>query len=157
MIVAFLQNQWFPGLAAKRMEMLYAKHGATPDDRADMNARYLFFRCLTGQRLRDAFGEDLCDKIVWENANPKIGSKSSDRFPPDPEHIRKVLDHFKPKAVLALGAEAGKGVADTRRLFDGSGAWTDFVIVTGPHPAGRAPDVMDKLRACGSKLREIEA
>jgi hypothetical protein len=152
-IVAFLQNAWFkdPSGVAK----IYASHGPDLDRRVRLNEAYLFFGGLTGRNLRIALGEDLCDKIVWENASPKFGGKSSDRFPPDPEHIRKVLDHFKPKAVLVLGAEAARGVADTRKLFDGSGAWTDFVIVTGPHPAGRAPDVMDRLRKCAEKLREL--
>lgn len=102
-VVAFLQNQWFPGRSVPSVERAYRLHGPTPEDRADLNARYLFFRCLTGRRIRAAFGEQLCERIVWENANPKIATEASGVFPPDLDHIRAVVAHFKPAVVIAFG------------------------------------------------------
>lgn len=152
-VVALLQNAWMRD--AERAERIFARHAGDPERRAKLVAAYLFFGGHTGRRIYDAFGEEVRHSFVWENASPKLGRQSSDHFPPDPEHIRRVLDHFKPKVVLTLGAVPAKGVADTRRLYSMAGMWSDFTVVSGPHPAGRAPDVMDRLRACAAKVKEL--
>jgi hypothetical protein len=120
-IVAFLQNQWFH--EPEKVRSIYARN---PGRREALNKRFLFAKSFTGRRLRAAFGE-LCDEIVWEETSPEIGDKSSAEFPPDAEHIQRVLDKHQPDLVLLFGRNALKGV---------SPLWTGATVCF-PHPAAR--------------------
>lgn len=151
LIVAFLQNAWYPPEHIPSITRIYAKRGKSLDGRAELNARFLFCRPVTGRRLREAFGEELCDQIAWHEISPQFGTKSSDVFPPDLNHVGAVLAHHKPKVVLALGKVAAEGLEDGRMFWDG--LVPEFELVTGPHPAGRGADVMDRLRACAEKVK----
>lgn len=62
-IVAFLQNSWFPAKSIATVKRAYEGR-PTPEGRARLTRAYLFFRCLTGRRLKAAFGEELCDSII---------------------------------------------------------------------------------------------
>jgi len=84
-VVAFLQNQWFKNPA--KIAEIYARHD-TPEGRVKLNARFLFYRSLTGKRLLDAFGRYVCERIIWEEASREVGSISSHCPPADPAHIR---------------------------------------------------------------------
>ncbi len=148
-VVAFLQNQWFPARHLATIELAYRLHGPTPEDRADLNARYLFFRCLTGRRLRAAFGDELCDRIVWENASPRIATEASGAFPPDLGHIRSVIGHFRPAAILTFGVPATKGV------WAAMGDGDQTPVFTGPHPAARGACVAESLRGVGAALLRL--
>ena len=154
-IVAFLQCQWFPARHLATVERAYRLHGPTPEDRADLNARHLFFRCLTGSRLRAAFGEPLCDRITWENASPRIATEASGSFPPDHDHIRAVVRHFKPSVVLTFGRVADRGVHDATV---GSVTWdrsAEFATVTGSHPAARHATVAAELGRMAAEVRRL--
>jgi hypothetical protein len=142
-IVAFLQNAWWPAHKVKYIDYAYGKHGTTPDGRAKLNAMYLFMGCLTGSRLKTAFGDDLCNEIIWENASKQIATLSSGSFPPDVEHIRSVIDHFKPSAILCFGKHAFSGVVQAERLTMPPFKSSDCYY--GPHPASRKPDVPQEL------------
>jgi hypothetical protein len=121
-IVAFLQNQWF-----KDPEGIKQIYERWPDKREKLNAAYLFMGCKTGKNLRKAFG-DLCDEIVWEEVSPEIGGHSASSFPPDPEHIKRVIEKHQPDVVLMFGKIAQDGVTP---LWRGP-------KIAFPHPAYRA-------------------
>jgi hypothetical protein len=121
-IVAFLQNQWF-----KNPESIRAMYERNPERREKLNKLFLFAGCLTGKRLRAAFG-DLCNEIIWENASREIGGKSSANFKPDPAHIKAVLDKHKPDLILLFGKNATHGVTQH---------WSGPKIIY-PHPANRS-------------------
>lgn len=120
-IVAFMQNQWFKDPAAAKR--LYDKY---PDHREEFIKRFLFMGCLSGRRLKIAFGS-LCDKIIWEECSPEIGGHASFNPKPDPDHIRRVLEKHKPDLVMTFGRGAHAGVSP---LWDGK-------IAAFAHPAAR--------------------
>ncbi len=68
-VLGLLQNMWFkdPERAKKTLAFYYEKKGDGGRERfiSDM----LFFGCLTGRRLRQAFGEERCDEIIWEEVS----------------------------------------------------------------------------------------
>lgn len=130
-IVAYLQNQYFN--EPDRIKAIYAAH---PDKRLELNKRYLFFSCRTGQVLREALGEDLCDQILWDNASPEIGSYSASKFKADPVHIRGVIEEVKPDLVLAFGKISCEAIKNLE---------LSIPILYGPHPAARF-DPMPALR-----------
>lgn len=143
-IVAFLQNQWFYN--ARQVEPMYRRREDQTieqwwDRRARLNKAYLFYSCLTGRRLKAAFGEELCDRIIWENVSPRIAGKASECFGVDQAHVDAVMDHFKPDVVLFFGRVAQK--ADVHAP----------VMLTGPHPAARHGGVVDELREMAHKLQ----
>lgn len=145
-ILAILQNQWFKN--PERIAEIYAKHATTPEDRADLNARFLFAGSMTGRRLKAVFG-DAIEGIVWEEASRETTGQSNGCPPADLEHIASVINHFKPSVVLAFGKVAQWGVA---RIESTDGSDRHYRVIKGPHPAARHPTVMDELRAMAAKL-----
>lgn len=149
MIVAFLQNQWFKNPVSARR--VYEKHGSTPEGRARLTGSYLFMGCTTGNRLQRAFGNELCDQIIWENASPEIGGVASSKFKPDPEHIAQVIGHWKPQIVVALGRHATDGVTAAMRQLSN----TSFKLLSGPHPAARHATVMQELECLRNEIGNV--
>jgi hypothetical protein len=156
--LAILQNQWFKN--PERAQAIYDSHGDDLDRRAQLNRAYLFMGCATGRRIKSAFGDAACapGAIIWEEANPKKAGESSGCFPPDPDHIRRILDYHAPDVVIAFGNVArevlemidGITFYGTRNL--GKRSWT---VLFAPHPAARGADTMDRLRQTANRWREI--
>lgn len=130
-ILAFLQNQWFKDPeGAKRV---FANH---PDKRNQLIATYLFMGCLTGRRLQQVFGEELCDQIIWEECSPEVGGKSSAAFPADIEHIKAAVKKHSPDVILAFGKIACDAIGD--RVWLQAICGKDIALLFGPHPAARS-------------------
>ncbi len=131
-IVAIMQNMWFhnPPLMEKILARRYN------GDREEFIADYLFFRCKTGKVLTKVLGEELCNRIVWEEASPKIGGKSDSKFPADSAHIRGVLNRNKPAIVLGFGGIAHTGLVAVVPVAH---------VIVGPHPAARQGDVYARI------------
>lgn len=148
-IVAILQNQWF-----KDPEGVKAMMEEHPERRERYIEAFLFMGCLTGRRLRSAFGEELCDRIIWEEASPEIGGAANSRFPADARHIAGVILKHRPAVVIALGTIAANGVmaALDHASIQQQAERLELQIITGPHPAARQ-DPMPRLREIGSTLR----
>lgn len=143
-VVAFLQNMWFKDPeGAKRV---FTDH---PDRREYLISAFLFMGCLTGRRLRAAFGEDTCERIVWEECSREIGGRSSSAFPADMNHIRAVIRKHSPDIVLAFGRIAVDAVNQLRPL--------PKCILTGPHPAARSPKTTEQLEWMAEQLRGLLA
>jgi hypothetical protein len=152
-ILAFLQNQWVKDPA--RVQAIYDRHGDDPDRRAKLNARFLFYRSLTGRRLRAAFGE-LCDEIVWEEASLRKAGKSSGVFPADENHMAECVRHHKPDVVLTFGKVASAALAVVFGTVEVDGKMVDFTILHGPHPAARQDGVMWSLRSMAGAVRRLK-
>lgn len=144
-ILAFLQNQWFK--EPERVQEIYAR---SPEHRQDFNARFLFYRSLTGKRIQKAFGE-LIHKIIWENASPKIGGRSGAKFKADIDHMYKIIEQEHPDVILAFGMVASQALIDMKEDHD---ATKEFKLICGPHPAARYP-VMDELKKMKRKLQRM--
>lgn len=156
-IVAFLQNQWFkePERIKWTIERTIEREkergarGKTADEvREYYLAAFLFWGCLTGQRLKKALGE-LTNQIVWEEVSREIGGSSSSCFPPDLAHVRDVLDRHKPEVVLTFGKLALEGLGAVRKPRD------RFRIISSPHPASRSPDVPIRLKEVARELYKL--
>lgn len=139
-ILAFLQNQWFKDPA--RVKQIY---DARPMRRRDLNRAFLFAGCLTGRRLKAAFGDDLCRQIVWEEISLEVGSKSHHAFLPDHEHIKKAIEEIKPDYIIAFGSIARMALASH---------CPTLAQMNCPHPAARGKQVPLELKAAASLLRE---
>lgn len=146
-IVAFLQNQWFRD--PERVKKIIAMTVADEAERGGKDAEavrefyiasFLFMGCLTGRRLQEALGEELCDQIVWEECSREIGGQASSKFPPDPDHIHAVLRRHNPHIVLAFGSVATPAV--TAAVLKTNIKW----LVCGPHPAARFGNIPAALR-----------
>lgn len=119
MIVAFLQNPWFP---AHTHPTLVAKYR----DRQDFHRRILG-GSVTGKRLIAAFG-DMYDKIHWDNANWRHTSVANGKLPADLEHIDRVLTNNMPDLVLAFGKVAENAISPMVGKFG-------FTMIACPHPS----------------------
>lgn len=138
-IVAFLQNIWVNN--PDRARECIARRGE--EYRRRLIAYALFSGCLTGKRLKAAFGEDLCKQILWEEASREIAGNARKVCKPDHAHIAAVLERERPDIVLAFGQMAGAAVA---------GLWHGPLIYA-PHPAARQAYITHELRRAAQKLR----
>lgn len=143
-IVAFLQNQWFR--SPDKVRGLYQRRDDESIDqswrrRVRLNKAYLFLGCLTGRRLQAAFGEQVCDRIIWENVSPRIAGKASQCFGVDWAHVAEVNLHFKPDIVLLFGKVAQSAQIQAPH------------IIRGPHPAARHFGIVDELREMAHELQ----
>jgi hypothetical protein len=148
-IVAFLQNQWLNN--AEQHERVLTHYKATDIEhywklRRRMIPFALFRGCLTGRRIKAAFGESLCDEIVWEEASPKIASKSSGAFPADVGHMQSVIVRETPDVVLCFGLIAQSGF---RQLLNRP------MMIPAPHPAARHAAVKRELQNASATLRKL--
>lgn len=138
-ILAFMQNMWVRDPERVRADI--EKHGE--EFRLRFIEFALFRGCLTGRRLRAAFG-DLCDEIVWEESTREIAGDPKAIFDPDPVHIKAVIVKHNPDVVITFGRIAGNAVAS---LWDGR-------IVRAPHPAARQADIVEKLNQAARDLKQ---
>ncbi len=141
-ILAFLQNQWFHNPAkVERLMQVY------PDQRESMIHFALFRGCLTGRRLEAAFGEELCNQIIWENASPKIAGQSDGVFPADTAHMADAIGKHNPQIILSFGSVAAAGL-------DQIPNYTALrIIIRGPHPAARFPYIRSQLLTMAAEVR----
>lgn len=136
-VVGFTENAWARDAAkfAATIERIAARKFT---DRATAIG-YCFFQSASGRRLRSAFGDHLADLIRWENVTPCVGSKGSEKFPVDLDHVRRVLAAHRPDLVLTFGIPARQALA---------AAWSGQ-IVNCPHPSPlntKAPVALRELR-----------
>jgi len=136
-ILAFLQNMWVHAHQVLGVSRCHPISNA----REDMIRYALFAGCLTGRRLKQAFGKTLCDCIIWQEASPVVSSNSRDYHSPNEAHIRAVLDKHTPDLVLIMTMRGADQIE--RIIHDCRGDM--FPIVKCPHPAARAQDTTARL------------
>jgi hypothetical protein len=148
-ILAFMQNQWFKD--PPRMRKLFEKH--YQGRRHEFVRTFLFFGCRSGQRLRQAFGDDVCDyHIIWEEASPEIGGRSSAAFPADLQHMAGCIELHRPQIILTFGKIAQGGLAQALPLVTPP---CMVEVITGPHPAARHATVIRELEQMALKLAAV--
>lgn len=143
--LAIMQNQWFKNPERMRRMLEQTFEGNRPR----FIKTFLFWSCLSGQRLRKAFGEERCDQFIWEEASPLMGDKPGAVFPPDHEHLKLILETYKPRIVLAFGKVAAAGLAPFERPGQ------PFTVINGPHPAARNAMTVTALSQMAQIYEEI--
>lgn len=141
--LAFLQNQWFK--EPDRVKEIYDRN---PGKRNYFIAQFLFMDCLTGRRLEKAFGEEVCQGIIWEECSPVIGGHSGSSFAPDLEHMRKAITQFNPDVIITFGRYASDAllkIAKEGNLLT--------MVICAPHPAMRGNPVPELERAAAELKR----
>ncbi len=131
-IIGVMQNMWVkdPDRMKKSIERYGEKH------RRRFIHYSLFAGCKSGRVLKSIFGQELCDKIIWEEASKEIGGKASSAFPADMEHLYQLICNEQPHIVIAFGKIASNALKKIVK--------SDMLIIA-PHPAARHPTVMDDL------------
>jgi len=137
-ILAFMQNQWFK--KPDEVKAMYVRH---LNQRNYFIKRFLFAGCVSGKRLLAAFGNDLCNEIIWEEASPEIAGHSSGVFPADIEHIEAAIILHKPNLILCFGKIAGDAV---RKIG------VDVPVHYLPHPSARG-ETVEKMRSMAAEIK----
>ncbi len=100
MIVAFMQNPWFPQGTAEKHIIRYR-------DDQDFHRR-LLANTMSGRRLREAF-RDWFDKIWWDNADWHPDWYLQ-KLRADQEHIIQVIEMCNPELVISFGSIANEAI-----------------------------------------------
>lgn len=155
--VAILQNQWFDnpqkiqGMYDGRLSQCETA-GQRIEARARLDHLFLFYKCLTGRRIKRAFGEDFT-KIVWVNASLKIGDRSASKFPHDIPHLIAVIKHYNPQCIMTFGRiarEAYVELHDKHHQVVASRRW-----LCGPHPASRQANIVEEMKLIAKQWRKL--
>lgn len=159
LVMAILQNMWFKD--PERMKIIYEKYISREEDGRQTFIRdFLFFGCLTGKRLDNAFepifGDEWRWRIVWEESSHQWGNHSASSFGYDVDHICSSLKKYKPGIVMTFGniARDGWRESNIKYLDEGNEKVVEHIIA-GPHPAARGASVTSDLRAMAVKLRVL--
>ena len=128
---------------------VFARH---PDKRHALIAQFLFMGCLTGRRLQAAFGEELCDQIIWEETSPEVGGHSASRFQADIGHMAAAIKTHHPDIVIAFGQVASGAILPALSRL-GQESRVCVYVITAPHPAARG-NPLPALRRVAEELRE---
>lgn len=148
-VVAYLQNMWVK--EPDKVQALLDRHKDNPMYWNKMCKLLLFAGCITGRRIKDAFG-DLVNDMIFDETTKEIAGDSKKIFKPDYFHIESSLNRLKPDVVICFGAIAAKAVTN---VIDNGGCEFVPAIITAPHPAARQPDTVPKLKAAAKQLREL--
>ena len=152
-IIAFLQNLWVKN--PERVKEMFARH---PDGREYMLRMLLFHGGRTGKILMDTLGEELVNKIVWEESTTEISGNANAVFPADLGHIRRVINKHKPEAVVTFGRIASKAVFIVANGMMAEPADFQFELLCVPHPCARpAADPIGALAELKQKLSRYMA
>lgn len=142
-ILAFLQNMW-----VRRPDDLRRAIAKNGEEFRMMFMRYaLFAGCKTGRNLKKAFGEELIDRIVFEETTREIAGDPKTIFPADLKHIAACLAHHKPKIVLTFGKIAKDALLECNLPVA-------LIFIHAHHPASRNPGSWKTLTDAAQKLRE---
>lgn len=144
-VLAFMQNQWVRD--PEQLKRILARHDAA--FRRRMIAKLLFAGCVSGRRLKTAFG-DFTNKIVWEEASPVITGSPSEAPPADVGHIAATIEELKPDIVLTFGRIATNGVLKALSALEGRHR---FTVMSAPHPTSRGDDLASALGMMAQELR----
>ncbi len=139
--VAFLQNMWVK--EPERARELIERHGE--EYRIRLMHMSLFSGCLTGRRIKAAFGDELLKTIYFEEASRDIAGDSKTICLPDYDHINRVLEQRQPRVVLTFG----------RVSFDAVSLCWSGRIIRIPHPAARQADTVEKLKAAAADYNRL--
>ncbi len=141
-VLAFMQNMWVKN-PEKVKASIERMHFTKRDEYRRRLIHYLLFAgCVSGRRLRAAFG-DLCDEIIWDEASNEIAGDPKTICFPVPRHIECAIEHYNPDIVITFGKLAGDAV---EKIWG-----TETIRVC--HPAARQPDTIHKLKAAADLLR----
>jgi hypothetical protein len=139
-ILGLLQNQWFRN--PERAKMVLALYEQRGKGRNLFIRDMLFLGCLTGRRIKRAFGEELCNRIIWEEVSPQMGGHAASVFPPDPAHVKASLEKHRPDLMIVFGKIAESAL---------TGAVAEYIqaagvkVVVCPHPAARGAGIVERL------------
>jgi uracil-DNA glycosylase len=140
-ILVFLQNPWFPPGTAKQHIDRY-----TTDQEFH---RRLLAGTMTGQRLRQAFGETMFRDIWWDNVAPAAAEVSTGVTEIDEEHVERVIKQVKPDLIISFGKLA-------EDALDGSIAAEPIPYMCCHHPNARHKTTQDLCEFAVEVQQSIE-
>lgn len=147
-ILAFLQNMW-----VKNPESSKKTLKRNPKIWNRMVKSYLFTGCVTGSRIKKAFGEDLAFEIIYDECTKELADNPKTICKPDPKHILDTITAIQPDIIIMFGQIAqnavGKVIAETHCITK----HTELHSFKAPHPAARQPDTLSKLMDIAEKVR----
>ncbi len=153
-ILAFLQNQWFRDPDKIRKMIAEAGDAQRQKElRRRLTKWALFAGCKTGRVLNRCLGEDLCERMIWEESSKDIGGHSSASFPADLAHIAECYEEFQPEIVVGFGRTAGDALVALREEYQ---IPTKVVFLSAPHPAARHQGVEAEIRLVAHQIAGLE-
>ncbi len=153
-ILTFLQNQWFRDPdKIRRMLAAELDHERQQKLRRKLTKWALFAGCKTGRVLSRCLGEDLCERIIWEESSKDIGGHSSASFPADLAHIAECYEEFRPDIVVGFGRTAVDALVALREEYQ---IPPNVTFLSAPHPAARHAGVEREIELVRWKIEELE-
>lgn len=111
-ILGVMQNQYFndPDKIRRTLASFGDDVARREKYRRRLIAFALFRGCKSGRVLERVFGEELCGRIVWEEASREIGGHASSVFPADVAHLTATIADVQPGVIVGFGQVACQGI-----------------------------------------------
>lgn len=143
-----MQNLWVRD--PEKVGTMFRRHGEA--FRLQFIQYALFRGCLTGRRLKSAFGDD-CKRIIWEESTKQIAGDPKTIFPADHLHMVDVIRTYKPTVIITFGRIAHEAL---QAVFENHNFAGTCVIIL-PHPAARQATVPARLKQGAEEFRRLLA
>lgn len=145
--LAFLQNMWVKD--PERVKAMVQRNGE--EFRRQFMEFALFRGCLTGRRIKAAFG-GLCDDIIWEETTREIAGDPKTIFPADIDHMIDSIRTHQPEIVVTFGLIAWNAVCAVQEK---SQCLARAHFVRAMHPTARHPNIIQNLNEAAAQLRRL--
>lgn len=145
-ILAFLQNPWFKKGTQQRHIDMYR-------DDPDFHRKVLSMSA-TGRALEKAFGEELYDHIIWDNASPKHGDVRTAAFPPDSVYMAFRIAQHNPQIILLFGRQAIAGWDFIQSCKDLEGLRIQRTVLMSAHPMAHGSSI-ELLRKISQDVKRL--
>lgn len=141
-VLGVLQNIWVKD--PKRVKAMIKRH---PERRQEYMARLLFMGGKTGNVLMSIFGNDICNKIIWEESSKEIGGFAASKFPADISHLFEIMEIHKPDIIIGFGNIACRGLQKV--------VPSGISLIQTIHPAARQATVYKDLNHAKETLEHL--
>lgn len=154
-ILVFMQNMWVKEPA--KVQVVLDRHKDKPDFWNRMVKSLLFSGCITGKRIKQAFG-DLTTDMIFDESTKEILNNPRDVPKADLVHMRNTILRIRPDAILTFGNHAAKGLD---KIITSPYVFYHIRIpkhiFNAPHPAARQPETITRLKNIAQSIIHIKA
>lgn len=97
-IVGFMQNPWFPDGTPQEHIRMYRYN-------QEFHKKILV-NSMSGQRLKQAFGDEMFERIWWDNVAPEAATEAKGKTDVDMQHVEAIIKIRDPQLILTFGKMA---------------------------------------------------
>jgi len=116
----------------------------------------LFMGCITGKRIKAAFG-DLTDNMIFDETTKEIADNPKVVLKADLSHISDTIKRINPDIIITFGKHAENALMSMYKsgVIYYHSTPVPKHIFNAPHPAARQPETIVKLKVIAKMVWHV--